>query len=108
LIQAGISSIESSITLADERVNLIGLSSALTAQLSPTSVDVIVSGPLPVLYTLTNQDVRVTVDVTGLGPGTYQKTARVEILIADVLVESVLPSTIEIVLTAAPTATPKP
>lgn len=44
LIQAGVSPIQSSITLAGERVEITGLSSGLTAQVSPTTVDVIVSG----------------------------------------------------------------
>jgi YbbR domain-containing protein len=110
LIQAGVSPIESSITLADEKVTLLGLTSGLNAEVSPASVDVIVSGPLALLYTLTPQDVRVSVDMTGLGPGTYQETATVDILIADVVVESVLPATIQVVLTtsATPTLTPSP
>ena len=98
LIQAGVSPIESSITLAGERVDITGLSSGLTAQVSPTTVDVIVSGPLPLLDTLTRQDVRVTVDLTGLGVGTHQITPRVEVLISNVVVESILPNTIEVVI----------
>ena len=98
LIQAGVSPIESSITLAGERVEITGLSSGLTAQVSPTTVDVIVSGPLPLLDTLTRQDVRVTVDLTGLGVGTHQITPRVEVLISNVVVESILPNTIEVVI----------
>lgn len=105
LIQAGVSPIESSVTLAGEKVEIIGLDSRLTAQVLPTSVDVIVSGPLPLLDTLTRQDVRVTVDLTGLGVGTHQIIAIVEILISDVVVESILPNTIEVVLTLVNTPT---
>jgi YbbR domain-containing protein len=73
-------------------------------------VDVIVSGPLPLLDTLTRQDVRVTVDLSGLEAGTHQVIAKVEVLIADVVVESILPNTIEVVITpgAMPTLTPMP
>lgn len=99
LIQAGVSPIESSITLAGERVEIVGLDSKLAAQVSPLTVDVIVSGPLPLLDTLTRQDVRVTVDLTGLGVGTHQIVPRVEILISNVVVESILPNTIEVVIT---------
>ncbi|HET7142767.1 MAG TPA: CdaR family protein [Anaerolineales bacterium] len=110
LIQAGVSPIESSVTLADKKVEIIGLESGLTAQVLPTSVDVIVSGPLPLLDTLTRQDVRVTVDLTGLGAGTHQIVAKVEVLISDVVVESILPNTIEVVITLVnkptPTSTP--
>jgi YbbR domain-containing protein len=62
------------------------------------------------LDTLTRQDVRVTVDLNGMATGTYQITAKVEVLIADVVVESILPNTIEVVITIAgtPTRTPMP
>jgi YbbR domain-containing protein len=71
---------------------------------------VIVSGPLPLLDTLTRQDVRVTVDLSDLGPGTHQIMADVEVLTADVVVESILPNTIEVVISIAgtPTRTPMP
>ncbi len=110
LIQAGVSPIESSITLGGEGVEIIGLTNGLEAQVSPSTVDVIVSGPLPLLDTITRQDVRVTVDLTGLQPGTHQITPKVEVLISDVVVESILPNTIEVVITVpgapTPTATP--
>ena len=110
LIQAGVSPIESSVTLADEKVEIINLGAGLGAQVSPETVDVIVSGPLPLLDTLTRQDVRVTVDLSGLGAGTHQVIAKVEVLIADVVVESILPNTIEVVITlgGVPTKTPMP
>ena len=110
LIQAGVSPIESSVTLADEKVEIIGLDTGLTAQVSPTTVDVILSGPLPLLDTLTRQGIRVTVDLTGLGVGTHQVVPRVEVLISDIVVESILPNTIEVVITliGTPTITPSP
>jgi YbbR domain-containing protein len=100
LIRAGILPIESSLTLSDEQVEITGLPSGLTAQWQPVTVDVIVFGPLPLLDTLTRQDVRVTVDVAGLLAGTHQLTPKVEVLISDVSVESILPNTIEVILTA--------
>ncbi len=110
LIQAGVSPIESSVTLAGEKVEIINVGDGLSAQVSPTTVDVIVSGPLPLLDTLTRQDVRVTVDLSGLTPGTYQITAKVEVLISDVVVESILPNTMEVVIApvGTPTVTPTP
>jgi len=110
LIQAGVSPIESSVTLAGEKVEIINVGDGLSAQVSPTTVDVIVSGPLPLLDTLTRQDVRVTVDLSGLTPGTYQITAKVEVLISDVVVESILPNTMEVVIASVgtPTVTPTP
>jgi YbbR domain-containing protein len=110
LVRAGVSPIESSLTLAGERVDITGLGGGLNAQVSPASVDVILSGPLSLLDTLTRESVRATVDLTGLGPGTHQVTPRVEVLIANIVVESILPNTIEVVIApiAAPTSTPGP
>ena len=76
------------------------------AQLSPLTVDVIISGPLPLLETLSPQDVRVVVDVDGLSLGTHQLTPLVEILFADITVESILPETIEVTLDELSAVTP--
>jgi YbbR domain-containing protein len=108
LIQAGVSPLESSLTLSGEKVEVVGLDPDMSAQISPATVDVILSGPLPLLDTLTRQDVRVTVDVSGLDAGAHQLTPKVEILISNVNVESLLPGTVEVILTVSPTPTPKP
>ncbi len=110
LVQAGVSPIESSVTLSGEKVEIVNLGDGLSAQVSPATVDVIVSGPLPLLDTLTRQDVRVTVDLSGLEPGTYQLTAAVQVLISNVVVESILPNTMEVVIAPAttPAVTPTP
>jgi YbbR domain-containing protein len=108
LIQAGISPIQSSLTLSGERVEMLGLPAEMTAQISPATVDVILSGPLPLLDTLTRQDVHVTVDLTGLAAGTHQLVPKVEVLISNVTVESLLPGTVEVILAPGSTPTPKP
>ena len=106
LIEADISAIESSLTLSNEKVEVTGLASDMSAQISPATIDVIISGPLPLLDTLTHQDVRITVDVTGLNEGTHQLTPNVQILISNLQVESILPGTVEVML--APTLNPTP
>jgi len=116
LLQAGVTPIESSVTLAGKKIEVVGLGNGLEVRVSPATVDVIVSGPLPLLDTLTRQDVRVTADVTGLETGTHQLAAKVEVLTTDVVVESILPNTIEVVigpvgtlaLTPTPNQNPKP
>jgi YbbR domain-containing protein len=108
LVQVGISPIESSLTLSNKEVEIVGLPAGLLPLISPSTVDVIVSGPLPLLDTLTRQDVRVYVDVTGLSAGTYQLTPKVEVLISDIRVESILPGTIEVNLIVPATFTPSP
>jgi YbbR domain-containing protein len=109
-VSVGISAIQTSITLTNQEVKVVGLPEGLASQVSPQTIDVIISGPLPVLDALTAQDVRVTVDVTGLEPGTHQLTPKVELLVSNVLVESILPGTVEVILSIpdTPTPTPKP
>jgi YbbR domain-containing protein len=108
VIQAGISPIQSSLTLTGQRVEIAGLPAELDAQISPATVDVILSGPLPVLNSLSRQDVHVIVDVSGLAAGSYQLTPTVQTLASGVTVESLLPGTVEVVLApkAAPTTKP--
>lgn len=107
LVQAGVSPIEGSVTLANEIIEIVGLENGLTAVVSPNSVDVILSGPLPLLDTLTRQSIRATVDLTGLSAGTYQITPKVEILISNIIVESILPNAVEVVISPInPTPTP--
>jgi YbbR domain-containing protein len=112
LVQAAISPIQSSFTLSGQKVQVTGLPSNLDAQISPATVDVILAGPLPTLDILRRQDVQVTVDVSGLTPGSYQLTPSVQVLASNVTVESLLPSTVEVVLapgtgpTSQPTSQP--
>ncbi len=108
VIQAGISPIQSSLTLSGQHIEIAGLPSDLNAQISPETMDVILSGPLPVLNSLSRQDVHVTVDVTGLAAGSYQLTPTVQILAANVTVESLLPGTVEVVLTPKTSPTTGP
>ena len=111
-VTVGISPIQTSLTLLNQQINVIGLPEGLQAQISPETIDVIISGPLPVLDALTPQDIIVNVDVSGLDLGTHQLTPKVEVLVSNVLVESILPGTVEVVLfvpgTPTPTSTPKP
>ncbi len=109
-VKVVISPIQTSITLLNQPIDVIGLTEGLAVQILPQTVDVIISGPLPVLDALTPQDVIVTVDVTGLGLGTHQLVPIVDVLVDNVLVESILPGTIEVVLSppVTPTITPFP
>lgn len=109
-VTVGISPIQTSLTLTNQAIKVVGLTEGLTAQIFPQTVDVIISGPLPTLDALTPQDVIVTVDVAGLGPGTHQLTPVVDVLVENVEVESILPGTIEVVVSipGTPTITPFP
>jgi len=105
-VQVSISPIQTSLTLLNQPINVLGLSDGLSAQTFPQTVDVIVSGPLPVLDVLASEDITITVNVSGLGVGTYQLKPDVDISINNVSVESILPSTVEVVLTVTVTPTP--
>jgi YbbR domain-containing protein len=95
----------SSRTVLDVPITGVGLSDSLAATFSPNNLDVILSGPLTVLDGLDPaNDIVALVDLTGLGPGTFQVEPRVEISNGDVQVESVFPIVIEVKI--APDTTP--
>lgn len=106
LVQVSISPIQTSLTLLNLPINVNGLSEGLAAQVFPQTVDVIFSGPLPVLDTLSSKDITVSVNATGLEVGTYQLTPEVKVSVENVLVESILPGTVEVVIAIPSTPTP--
>lgn len=108
VVEVGITAIRSSLTLSGKQIELFGLDPLLEAHIAPTMVDVIISGPVPLLEALSTQDVRVLVDVTGLSAGTYQLTPKIEILIADLQVDSILPAAVEVILSPPATPAPRP
>lgn len=109
-VQVSISPIQTSVTLLNQPINVIGLSEGLAAQVFPQTVDVIISGPVPVLEAISSQDITVSVDVDELEIGVYQLTPKVNILVENVSVESILPGTVEVVIAipTTPTITPFP
>lgn len=106
-VEVDITPIQTSLTL-NLPIDIIGLPDGFAADLSPEFVDVIISGPVPILDALSRQDIKVTVDVTGLDLGTHQLEPQVEVFVEDVLEGSILPSTVEVVLSVRPTPTPTP
>jgi len=107
-VQVGIAAIEGSLSLNNMKVEVIGLADGLNALVSPGTVDVILTGPLPLLDKLSAGDVKIVVDLTGLRAGTHQLTAQAKIIINDVQVQSINPATIEVTLSlnGKPTVTP--
>ncbi len=93
----GIAPIESSIPITVV-VEIIGLAPGTIAEISPESVNLILSGPLAILESLAPGDVRLLVDVSELEAGSHLLGPKVEILPEDVLVLSVTPSSVEIVI----------
>jgi YbbR domain-containing protein len=105
LVQISVAAIEGSLTISVPVENL-GLPPNLTAAISPPTVDVIVSGPLPVLDTLSPASFRAVVDLTGLEAGTYQLDPKMDLVPDQVSVQSFLPETVEVTISTAPTPTP--
>lgn len=99
LVRVGIAAIESSLTLPSIPVEITGLQPGLTAVISPETITVIISGPVALLDRLRATDVRAVVDLTTLTEGSYQIEPEVEILIAELKPESLLPESVEVIIT---------
>jgi YbbR domain-containing protein len=82
-----------------------GLDEDLAAIFSPDEVDVILSGPLPELDALDEEDIVVSVDLTERERGRHQLTPSVEITdqdgVEDLAIESINPATIEVEIAPA-------
>jgi hypothetical protein len=81
------------------RVEVIGVDPAREGKITQIMVDVIISGPMPLLDNLKTSDVRVSVDMTNDLEGTFQRIPQVEVKIPELRVESILPGSIEVILT---------
>ena len=80
-----------------QNVTIAGLGADLSAQISPESVDVIMSGPLPILDSLTTENVNVVLDLIQLKPGNYEIEPSVIVSGPDVIkIDTILPSFISV------------
>jgi YbbR domain-containing protein len=119
LVLVSIEAVESSRRIRQD-LTVTGLGGGLVAQLSPDSVDVIMSGPLPVLDSMTSENVKVILDLLHLKTGTHEIEPAVVITGPDVVkTDQVVPEIIHVDIfrptntptstateTASPTATP--
>jgi YbbR domain-containing protein len=107
LIDVTVEPILSSINLT-RPVEIVGLVGGLYALAAPDVVSVILDGPLPVLERLQPEDVRVVLDLLGLGVGRHAVETEVIVLPEGVTVRTVLPQSIEVTISRTPFATPTP
>jgi YbbR domain-containing protein len=84
---------------------LRGLSSRYEATVNPGQVRVVLFGPLPVLDSLVEDDIRVTLDLFGLEPGTYSIEPDVDIPDRGIELRSVQPAVVTVTI-VEPTPTP--
>lgn len=68
----------------------------LPSKISPDTVDVILSGPLPTLQTLKPDDVQIVIDAPQCQPGSYQSELRAANVPDTIKVESIVPATAEL------------
>ena len=107
-VTVSISPIQGSVTLTNLPVEIVDLLPDYDVTLSPDRVDVILSGPIPILDELTSSDVRVLINLADYTEGVYQLEPLVELDVTGILVESKLPASIEVEImpVVEPTATP--
>lgn len=86
-------------------VEVRALEEGLEAIVEPQEVRVFMFGPLPVLESLADDDVRVTVDVLGLLTGTHILEPLVTVSASEIEVRSTQPAQVTVIITGAITAT---
>jgi YbbR domain-containing protein len=107
LVQIGIAAIQDSMRIEGLAIELVGIPEGFRVAISPDTIDVIVSGPLPVLRRMTREDIRVFIDISDAVEGSYQRVPQIELYIMSVVVESSLPESVEVVIEVLdPEATP--
>ncbi len=106
LVQVGVAAIEGSLTVSLP-LEPLGQSPGFDVTISPRLVDVIISGPLPILDALTPSSFRAIVDITGLEEGIYQIQPVVDLIPGEVQVQDILPGTVEVTIGIA-SSTPTP
>ncbi len=106
LVTVGISALTGGRTV-QVGLTVQGVRQDLQWSAAPDTVEIILSGPLPILQDLKPDDITAIVDVFGLSSGVYR--LQPEILHPDgVVVSSLLPDTVEITLSPIRQATPTP
>jgi YbbR domain-containing protein len=104
-VQVSVSAIQDSETITRE-VRYQGQGPGLAASLSPSTIDVVISGAVPLLKALRPSDVDVYLDLSGLKAGTYQLQPTCRVLLEGLQIEALLPSQIGVVIAPGPVATP--
>ncbi|WP_420629360.1 YbbR-like domain-containing protein [Candidatus Leptofilum sp.] len=95
----------SSTKIYNQPIELLGITETLEATISPNTVRVVLFGPSPVLDTLTEQEVRVTLDLFDLEPGEYALEPDVDVPDRGLELRSIQPAVIEVVITEVMTPT---
>ncbi len=84
------------------KVIVQGLRRGLAVTVSPDTVEIILSGPVPSLQSIGADDVQVFVDASTLTAGVYQLKPRVPVIPDALKVQSIVPETLQVVITDLP------
>lgn len=98
-VQIGVEPIQSSVSFNDLLIQIEGLGEDYEVEISPETVDIFISGPLPLLDQLNQDDILVLIDLTDQTPGTYQVTPEVLLEDNQLSVDVIIPSAIEVIIT---------
>ncbi len=107
LVRLSIAALEGSLPITLP-LEVVGLSPEYQAKLSPDTVDLLLTGPLPLLNNLTPGGIRVSVNLSGLEPDVHQVPPKVDLLPPQVSVASIIPENVEVTIEIAPPETITP
>lgn len=88
------------------KISVQNLKRGQTVTISPDSVEVILSGPVPSLQNLAADDVQVVVDVANLAVGMHQLKPRAIVVPGALRVQNIVPDTVQVTLADLSTPTP--
>lgn len=100
-VQIGIEPIQSSLSFTNIPIQIENLGEGLKVEISPEKVDIFLSGPLPLLDELNQENIFVVIDLSDRGPGTYQLAPTVLLENGQINIDAILPSAIEVTITEA-------
>ncbi|MCX7682902.1 MAG: hypothetical protein N2508_13220, partial [Anaerolineae bacterium] len=84
-----------------------GLGPGLTYTVSPATIEIILSGPMPLLETLDTDDVRAVLDLFNLGRGVHQVGPHI-VVPEGIVAQSILPTNVQVEIFIIPSPVPTP
>ena len=92
-----VSATEGTSTYSDIPISVLGLEEGYEAVISPTEVDVYLTGPVNTLSTITNANITAVVELQDLEAGSYTLTPKIEVSSSEpVSVQSIMPAQVAV------------
>lgn len=98
-ISVGISPRMDTIQVLDLPIQAVNLPNGMRVSITPSLVDIYVSGPMLLLERISSGSIKITVDLAGMTPGVYQLPPIVTIDDEDIRLDSVTPASVEVRIT---------